>query len=90
MGLEPLRHLHSTFSRTDSCDRFFNYTNVSDTEFVSIVGVLLWLRNCLPKLYTRTNPGLPGRHYWRCVTIFLSEILSVYCEGIEPAAPKLT
>jgi hypothetical protein len=68
MDLEDLRHQHSEFSRADSRDRFFNYTDVSETESVSIVRVLLWLKTSLSKLYTRTSPGLPGRHYWECVT----------------------
>jgi hypothetical protein len=35
--------------------------------------------------------GSPGKTLLEmCDFIFLSDILSVYCEGIEPAAPKLT
>lgn len=57
------------FSRADSGDRILNYINVSETESVSIIRVLLWFKTSLPKLYTRTSPGLPGRHYWRCATL---------------------
>jgi hypothetical protein len=91
MDLKALRHLHSKLSRVDSRDRFSNYTSLSETESVSIIRVLLWLRTGLPKLYYSHKSGSPGKTLLEiCDFIFLSEILSVYCEGIEPAAPRLT
>ena len=91
MGLETLRHIHSKFSRADSRNRVFQlYQSLGDRIRLQYQGSAAAQNQPSQIIYSHKS-GSPGKTLLEmCDFIFLSEILSVYCEGIEPAAPKLT